>query len=122
MPLNTMWLTLKRSSASCVFIVALVMLMPERNSTTGLPARVPVVNSLPLTLYLRASCSFDESSTISGWKAEITAMRGVSSSRTVLPGAGRPAHPARPAASAKAARMERQRLISRSTSVGCRQP
>jgi hypothetical protein len=48
-PLTTTCDTAKRSSASCVVIAALVMLMPLRNSTTGLPCSVPVVKSTPLT-------------------------------------------------------------------------
>src|SRR3989344_647355 len=89
MPLKTTWLTLKRSSTNCVFMAALVMLMPERKTTTGLPSSVPVVNSTPLMLCLAGRCTWGSSTVSSGAKAEMTAMRGVSSSRTtVLPGAG----------------------------------
>ncbi|MDT4821700.1 hypothetical protein FQZ97_548850 [compost metagenome] len=84
MPLNTMPLMRKRLSTSCVFMVAFVMLMPERNSTTGLPSSVPVVNSTPFTLCLRGPCRRVSSSLSSGSKAEITARRGVSSSRVLL--------------------------------------
>ena len=88
-----MWLTLNRSSANCVFMVALVMLMPERNSTTGLPSSVPVLNSTPFTLYLRGACRRSSSSVSSGWKAEITAVRGTVSSRMSAAGVPRPAQP-----------------------------
>ena len=49
MPLTTMLVTSKRSSASCMFMVAFTMLMPLRNSTTLRPDRVPVTNSTPFT-------------------------------------------------------------------------
>jgi hypothetical protein len=65
-------------------MVAFVMLMPERNSTTGLPSSVPVVNSTPFTLCFAGPCRRASSSLSSGSKAEITAMRGVSSSRVLL--------------------------------------
>ena len=81
MPLNTMLVMRKRLSTSCVFMVAFVMLMPDRNSTTGLPSSVPVVNSTPFTLCFTGPCSRVSSSFSSGSKADSTAMRGVSSSR-----------------------------------------
>ena len=49
MPLTTMLVTSKRSSASCMFMVAFTMLTPLRNSTTLRPDRVPVTNSTPFT-------------------------------------------------------------------------
>ena len=76
MPLKTTWLTLKRSSTSWVFMAALVMLMPERKTTTGLPSSVPVVNSTPLMLCLAGCCTWGSSTVSSGAKAEMTAMRG----------------------------------------------
>ena len=89
MPLNTTWLTLKRSRANCVFIAALVMLTPLRNSTTGLPCSVPVVNSTPLRVRLCGCSTRLCSSASSAGKAEMIAMRGVSSGET--PGAAQPA-------------------------------
>ena len=102
MPLKTTWLTLKRSSTSCVFMAALVMLMPERNTTTGLPSSVPVVNSTPLMLCLAGCCTWGSSTVISGANAEMTAMRGVSSSRAAVLLVGLDAQPASAPANASA--------------------
>src|SRR6218665_2789533 len=100
MPLNMMWLMSKRSSTRCVFIAALVMLMPDRNSTTGLPANRPVLNSTPPMRCDTGCCNCASSSASSGAKAEITAMRGWSSSRSACLSGGTDAQPVTSMASA----------------------
>ncbi|MNW09743.1 hypothetical protein D3C71_2068170 [compost metagenome] len=88
------------------------MLMPVKNTTTGLPSSVPVVNSTSLMLCLAGCCTLGSSTVSSGAKAEMTAMRGVSSSRTaVLPGAVA-AQPATTAARASALTTREHREIS----------
>ena len=102
MPLKTMCVTSNRSSASCVVMVALVMLTPERNSTTALPSSVPVVKRTPLTRCSRASCSRASNRASSGSNAETTAMRGWLSSRTAA-GAGPAGAAAQPASASSVA-------------------
>ena len=61
-------------------MAALTMLTPVRNSTTGFPSMVPVANVTPLTLKSLRSPSTACSAIHSGSNADITAVRGVSSS------------------------------------------
>ena len=111
MPEKTMWLTWKRSSTSCVFMAALVMLMPERNTTTGLPSSVPVVKSTPLMLCFTGCCTLGSSTVSSGAKADMTAMRGVSSSRTAVLTGAMAAQPATTAARVSALNRREHREV-----------
>lgn len=49
MPEKTIRVMLKRSSAIWVVMAALTIDTPLRNTTTGLPSSLPVMNRTPLT-------------------------------------------------------------------------
>ncbi len=87
MPENTIASMSNRSSAIWVVMAALTIDTPDRNSTTSCPDRVPVMNSVPLMVWVsapsRSACRLIHS----GSKADMTAMRGVSSTPCAARGA-----------------------------------